>query len=201
MPTGSATWYCLCHGGDCDNHSGGACGDCYNDSYHIAWPYVYSDDSCGESQYVGGTVTGVRPGQIQLHSYDGNYTLQLSAISQIWKGAWDRNATIEAGDRIDASGTRRPGGYFDVERMWVNIVNLIGPVSNAREGTDSVQFTQRDRFRGPISVVIDRQTAVVSNAQKQMFAPGQLHLAQGKVLQTIGVRFKDGSVHATRVFS
>ncbi|MGH2459204.1 MAG: hypothetical protein ACRDIY_10090 [Chloroflexota bacterium] len=49
--TGNATYYCLCFGGSCDNGTGGACGDCNDGSYDIAWAYVYSDDSCDEVQH------------------------------------------------------------------------------------------------------------------------------------------------------
>lgn len=50
MTTGNATYYCSCYGGDCDSLTGGACEDCYDASFHIAWPYVFSDLSCGASQ-------------------------------------------------------------------------------------------------------------------------------------------------------
>ncbi len=85
--------------------------------------------------------------------------------------------------------------------MWVNIVNLIGPVSNLHEGTDALQLIQRDRFHGPLSVKIDRQTAIASSTGERLYAPGQLKLAQGNVIQIIGELLKDGSVRATRVFS
>lgn len=150
--------------------------------------------------YVGGTVLGVRPNQIQLRSISGTYILRLSASSQIWKGSWNAGATIDVGDRIDAQGTPQAGDYFDVERMWVNIVNLIGPVSNLREDADTLQLTQRDRFRGQMAVTIDRQTAITSKSGERLYVPGQLTLAQGETTQIIGVRQKDGSVRATRIF-
>lgn len=151
-------------------------------------------------KYLGGSVTGVAPGQVKLRSYDGEYVLRLTAGSQIWKGAWGNNAIIEVGDRIEAWGTRQDGGFFDVERMWVNIVNLIGPVSNIHEATDHLQLTQRDRFRGPLSVLIDSETLVVSNGAQQPYTPGQLHVTEGAAPQIIGLLLKDGSVRATRVF-
>lgn len=152
-------------------------------------------------KYVGGWVTGVQAGQIKLRSYDGDYVLQLSDSSQIWKGAWDRSASVEAGDRIDAWGTRQAGGRFDVERMWVNIVNLFGPVSNPRQATDGLHFTLRDRFRGSLSVLVDEHTTVVSAAGEHSYVPGQLHFTAGQSPQIIGLLLKDGSVRATRVFS
>ena len=152
-------------------------------------------------KYLGGWVIGVAPGQLKVRAYDGQYVAQISKDSEIWKGDWDKNATIEAGDRIEARGTRRDGWYFDVERMWVNIVNLIGPVSNIRETTEHLQLTQQDRFRGPLSVAVDRRTLIVSSGQEQLYAPGQLRLIPGQRPQIIGLLLKDGSVRATRVFA
>jgi len=46
--TGNATYYCLCFNGSCDNHTGGACGYCYDNEYDLAYPNTNGmDDSCG----------------------------------------------------------------------------------------------------------------------------------------------------------
>ncbi|MGH2459203.1 MAG: hypothetical protein ACRDIY_10085 [Chloroflexota bacterium] len=152
-------------------------------------------------KYLGGWVTGVAPGRVKVRSYDGEYILRLAANSQLWKGAWNSNSTVEVGDRVEAWGTRQVGGFFDVERMWVNIVNLIGPVSNIHETANQMQLSQRDRFRGLLSVTIDPQTIVVSNRTQRLYSPGQLRLTAGESAQIIGLLLKDVSVRATRVFA
>lgn len=151
--------------------------------------------------YVGGTVLGVRSRQIQLRSIRGTFILRLSSTSQVWKGSWNSGATIDVGDRIDARGTPQSGGYFDVERMWVNITNLIGPVSSFHESGDILQLTQRDRFVGPRAVTIDRQTTITAKSGERLYVPGEFPLAEGEVLQVIGLQLKDGSIRATRVFT
>lgn len=66
--TCNATYYCLCFGGSCNNGTGGACGACSDSAYHIAWGYVFSDDSCGAVQHGCNTwvsITDVCTGTVQ----------------------------------------------------------------------------------------------------------------------------------------
>jgi len=55
--TGNITYYCLCHGGACDNGTGGACADCIDNYDEIAWPNTNGiDESCGLVSHSCGDV-------------------------------------------------------------------------------------------------------------------------------------------------
>lgn len=151
--------------------------------------------------YLGGYASKVAPDNIQLRTYEGDYTLHLSGTTEIWKGKYDRSAVIEVGDRIEAWGQPRLGGHLDVERMWVNIVNLIGQISDIRQGPGVVYLTHQDRFRGPMSVVVDNSTLVPATAGEAPFAADRIALPEGRRLQIIGLLLKDGTVRATRILT
>jgi len=150
--------------------------------------------------HVGGTVEKIAPNLLAVKAYNGTFTLRLSGTSEVWKGKYDRNAIIDVGDRVEAWGQPQPGNNLDVERMWVNIVNLVGPISNVADNASTVALTCRDRHRGSLKVTIDQETLISNGTQEVRYTQGALSLQEGKQLQIIGLKLKDGSVRATRVF-
>ncbi len=152
------------------------------------------------ANHVGGTVEKIAPNLLAVKAYNGTFTLRLSTTSEVWKGKYDRNAIIDVGDRVEAWGQPQPGNNLDVERMWVNIVNLVGPISNIADNASTVALTCRDRHRGSLKVTIDQETLIPNGTQEVRYTQGVLSLQEGKQLQIIGLKLKDGSVRATRVF-
>ena len=86
--------------------------------------------------------------------------------------------------------------------MEVNIVNLRGAVVSVKEVSGGLDV-QLDEVREGKSylVHITSETLVVSKeGQEVPFAEAQLDLKVGDGVQIIGLKLKDGSVVATRMF-
>lgn len=152
-----------------------------------------------EPRYVRGNVLKATAGQVQLLSPWGQVTLLLSPTSQIWKGAWDRAAPIAIADEIKAWGQPQADATFAVERMWVNIVNLIGPISGATPIAGGVRVQQQDRHTGLHTVTIDARTMVEQDGRDRAYSSEVVQLREGQRWQTIGLQVANGSVQATRL--
>lgn len=153
-------------------------------------------------KYVAGEVVEVNENQIQLKTiHRGNVVLNLSPETAVWKGGWDRDLPIEIDDQIKAWGEPQGKEVFNVEKMWINIVNLLGTISNIRqESSKELQLHHHDSRRNKSHLVrIDYQTKVNQGDQERTFGDNPVDLRDGQFLQVVGLKLKDDSVLATRL--
>lgn len=154
-------------------------------------------------RFASGSVMEVNDKRILLtNPTRGTLVLHLSRTTAVWKGGWDSGRPIEVGDQVAAWGEPRAGGTeYDVEKMWVNIVNLQGRISNVRQGPSGPQFRLQDRYLGPQQVAMQSTTLINRpDGRETPFGADLVAPRDGQFLQVIGLRLKDGSVQATRVF-
>lgn len=153
---------------------------------------------------IDGTVVEVKDDYIVVdNSVRGLVTLRISPETRIWKGKWDSDLPIEVGDFFYGYGEPNENGtVYEMEQMEVNIVNLRGAVVSVKEVSGGLDV-QLDEVREGKSylVHITSETLVVSKeGQEVPFAEAQLDLKAGDGVQIIGLKLKDGSVVATRMF-
>lgn len=154
--------------------------------------------------YAGGNVVTVGENVITLKASPGSsrdtVELHLSASTQIWKGEWNPNAAIEVGDHVDAWGQPEGTNVLDVEKMWVNIVNLMGTISSIKQVQGGLLVQHQDSRTGAHTVIIDQRTIVDSQGSLEItYSNASVALHVGQLLQIIGLRLKDGTIRATRL--
>jgi hypothetical protein len=154
--------------------------------------------------YAGGIATAVSGGQITLSADPGSRSaslyLRLSTSTQIWEGDWNPGLPIEIGDHIDAWGNPRGQDVLDVEKMWVNIVNLMGTISDIRQVQGGLQLQHQDSRMGAHTVLVDQRTLVNRQANPEItYSAAAVSLDVGQFLQVIGLKLKDGTIKATRL--
>lgn len=141
-------------------------------------------------EYASGPAVAVDTDKLVIKTYDrGDVTLHLSSRTEVWENLYVKDIPIEVGDRITAWGPRRADGSHDVEKLWVNLVNLRGTMSNIKRGTSDLQFTLRDTRRGMFSIIIQQQASRVGNGPRE-----------NQPCQVVGRKLKDGSVLAVTVY-
>lgn len=153
---------------------------------------------------VSGVVTGIGAAEINVRAGRGAGVVVVEPATKVWKGDYDWGLPIEVGDSIKARGELKEDSdsfRLDAETVWINIVNLIGPVSNPRSSPSGLEFTLHDRHGRAFSLEIDGRTLVNRpNTPEQTFRVNPVNLADGQVVQVIGLDLRNGSVLARRVF-
>lgn len=95
---------------------------------------------------------------------------------------------------------RRADGSWDSDLLYVNIVNLFGPISKVEKNSDGVQFQIRVRNIGLATVKIDPRTEVADyEGRRETFSDNPIELKEGRSVRVIGRRLKDGSVLAATI--
>lgn len=139
-----------------------------------------------ERSLVSGRVVSVAPDQIVVRTADqGCATLPLS-LYEIWENLWVKDIPIEIGDDVTEAD---PG--HGVPRLYVNIVNLQGVVSNTRQEAGATFFdVWSEGSRNSVnSVRVEPQARVSGSGPRE-----------NQSVRVIGRGLKDGSVLATTVF-
>lgn len=104
---------------------------------------------------------------------------------------------VEVGDRVLALGVRRPDGSLDVEKLWVNPVNLMGPIEAvSREGA-GWRLRVKDRYLGSVEVRVDPRTEIGTGpGLVAPLAQRPVQWSVGQHIQVVGRRLRDGTVLA-----
>ena len=137
--------------------------------------------------YVAGPAMSVSLEEIVVAAFErGEVLLRLSPSTQAWDGLWVKDIPIDPGDWIAAWGERQADGSHDVEKLYVNIVNLQGIISNVEDGGDVIWFRHQDARQGAHEVKVDLRMVRIHR-----------ELQEGGRMQVIGRKLKDGSVVAT----
>lgn len=152
--------------------------------------------------FATGHAVQVGPDVILIETSErGKVALHLSPTTDIWESRWVKSIPIEVGDHIMAWGARRTDRAHDVEKLWVNLVNLQGTVSNVKKEMAGLTFHHHDSRQGAHIVKIDQRTLVaLRDSPKVTFASRPVDLAEGQFSQVIGRKVKDDSVLATDVY-
>lgn len=141
-----------------------------------------------ERSSVSGRAVSVAVDQVVVSAPDhGCVALQLSSY-EVWDNLWVKNIPIEVGDDIFASDT--PFG----PRLYVNIVNLMGIISNVKREGDLLTFDLEYGARygakgGKDRINVDGHARVSGSGPRE-----------GQGGQVVGRRLKDGSVVGVTVF-
>lgn len=152
-------------------------------------------------QYVTGPVTAIGQDWLRIKSaWSGDVVLHISQETELWKGDTSRRIPVEIGDWVKAWGPRRADGSHDVEKMWVNIINLQGIASQVEKGEKTAKFHHKDGRLGTHVVTADEQTFVVPHGEKETTYNRAIDIRDGQFVQVIGLELKDKTVRATRIF-
>lgn len=133
----------------------------------------------------------------------GDVTLRLTPETKVWKGDYNGTFPMAVGDHVDAWGQPHRGGkVIDVEKMWLNIVNLRGPIVNVEPVEGGLQLSHIDTRIGEHLIKLDGRTAVMlPEGEEKNFDPHIMHLTKGQGIQVIGLRLDDDTVLATRIWA
>lgn len=154
-------------------------------------------------KYVEGTVTAVAPDRITIAAVDGSSTiLHFTPSTEVWEGRWVARIPIEPNDQVIVWGTRQIDGSLSLEKIWVNLVNLIGKSSSIREDGSRIELICNDRYKGEVRVAITEDSFIADSqsATKRSFKDHRIKPTDGQLIQVIGRQSKDGLVLATDVY-
>lgn len=169
-------------------------------------PIAISAEDLMVSKYESGIIDSVSQNQIVLHNYKGVVTLHYSNDTLIWDGIdWVAKIGFEIGDRIIAWGKRNDDGSLTCEKLYINIVNFIGKVTEVVENQSSGDFTSSlvitERFHGEQKInfvpltIIDNGEIDRRNYKDFSFIP-----KKNETIQIIGRTMKDKTTLAVVVY-
>lgn len=139
--------------------------------------------------YVSGRVVSIAPDHIVVNTADKGDVEPNPSFYRIWDDLWVKDIPIEVGDEITAADTPTGGPV-----LYVNIVNLIGTISNVRREGDILLFDMEydvrySGERGFDTIEVDGRARVSGTEPRE-----------GQKGQVAGRRLKDGTVLGVTVF-
>ncbi len=139
--------------------------------------------------YVSGRVVLIAPDHIVVQTADKGDVVLYPAYYKVWNDLWVKDIPIEIGDEITAADTPTGGPV-----LYVNIVNLIGTISNVRREGDLLLFEMEYevRYTGKRSsntIKVEQRASVSGSGPRE-----------GQGGQVVGRRLKDGTVLGVTVF-
>ena len=153
---------------------------------------------------IGGTIIEIDGDSIIADSSKyGLVALYLSNETRIWKGEWDSKLPIEVGDFFYGYGEPgKDGTIWKMEQLEVNIVNLRGAIVSTEETPEGVILQLEGARENELyTVYVTSKTLLVSDEGQDIpFARARVDLESGNGVQIIGLKLKDGTVVATRIF-
>ena len=153
---------------------------------------------------IYGTVVEAKESHIVVNdSTRGLVTLHILPETRIWKGKWDSNLLIEVGDSLIGHGEpNEDGTIYEMEQVEINVISLRGAVLNVKKTSEGLDVQLNEVYTGESFLIhITSETLGVSEEGKEFpFIEAQIDLEPGDGVQIIGLKLKDGSVAATRVF-
>lgn len=154
-------------------------------------------------QFAAGNAVEVTPDRIVISTPDrGDVILHLSPNTESWEGRYVGDIPIVIGDDIRAWGPLRTETEHDVEKIWANLVNLRGTISDVVNEPGGLHFHHRDPRQGTHLVKLEPRTLIaVTDGPKIAFRDKGIHLREGQPVQVIGRKLRDGTVLATDVYA
>lgn len=184
---GAATPFATPTASEAANHS-------WTSNQPMATPYPAPDPltpaaSDNAQGYVSGRVISIAPDHLVVRTADKGDVKVYPAFYRIWDDLWVKDIPTEVGDEITALDAA-----FGGPQLYVNLVNLIGTISNVRQEADSVMFEMNNEVR----YTGQRSTDTVKVEQRaRVSGSGPRESQRGQV---VGRRLEDGSVLAVTVF-
>ncbi len=149
---------------------------------------------------LAGEVMKLSPDQIVLKKQDrAVVVLHLSPKTVVWSDLWVKSIPVQVGDHIYANVNRRPDQSFDVQNMWVNIVNLVGKISKVEKKASGLQISLENQLLGSMVVNIDPRMLVNRQGKETPYSVHPVELHQGDTVRIIGRQLHDGSAIATKL--
>ena len=149
---------------------------------------------------LSGQVVKVSPKEILLRQQERNdIVLHLLPTTDIWEGLWVKSIPIAVGDHIKAKVARRSNGVFEAQKIWVNVVNLVGDISKVEKKADGLLLNLQNRYLGSVVVAIDPRTEVTLKGKQVTFSTSSVELHAGEQVRIIGRRLRNGVVIATNL--
>lgn len=159
------------------------------------WAITHSDNTA-QLCYESGKVVKVDTNQLLMKTIDHHdVVLHLSPKTFVWKPLEAGNSPVAVDDTIRAVGAREADGSVNVTQLFVNMVMLIGPITDIKQEAGGFQLHLQDRSLGSVLVQTGQQTVV-----RQTLGGGALELHEGQLIRITGYRLKDGSVLAKQLF-
>lgn len=151
---------------------------------------------------VIGDVVDVGETSIVIATEQGQVTAFIGPETRYWKGEWDSQLPIEVGDSIVGYGEpNEEGTSFEMEQLEVNVANVRGPVTSVTRTTTGVDVVIAESYTGiPTLIHIGPDTLVMTESGEATFEKSPTEITVGDGFQIIGLRLKDGSILATRIF-
>ncbi|MCH8853764.1 MAG: hypothetical protein IID41_14095 [Planctomycetes bacterium] len=128
----------------------------------------------------------------------GRRVVELQGAS-IWKKDFVPSLPIEVGDIFTAWGEPQDDDSYVAEKIWFNIFNVRGVVSNIRSADGEASFDLTGG-RHDASIRADASALLNTEEAERMFDPADVPFSEGQGVQVIGVRTSDGMI-ATRIFA
>ncbi len=147
---------------------------------------------------VIGDVVDVGEANIVIATERGQVTAQLGPDTRYWKGEWDSQLPIEIGDSVVGYGEPdEEGTTFEMEQLEVNVANVRGPVTRVTRTATGVDIVVAESYTGiPTLIHIGPDTVVGETTYEK----SSLEIKVEDGFQIIGLRLKDGSILATRIY-
>lgn len=154
-------------------------------------------------KYESGIAQTIAPDHIVIKNYKGQVKLHISDETVVWDDIkWVGDLGCEIGDEVVAWGLRLSDNSLQCEKLYFNIVNFIGEVSEVNiinDGQSEIitQFVQHDRFRGrqlisivPFTLLDDGMTS------RKLFKERPVLPKNQETVQVIGRTMKNGTTLA-----
>lgn len=153
---------------------------------------------------VSGVVLEVRSDGLRIESGQrGEGLVRFTRDTIIWKGGYGSGLAVEVGDRVTVRGNvvSGPEGFtVQAERLWSNIVNLVGSARSMKSTPNGLVFEIDDRRKAIRQIEVVGQTSLAESGVESLFQDHPVFPSDGQQIQVVGLERKDGSVLATRLF-
>jgi uncharacterized protein DUF5666 len=169
--------------------------------YAVSTPPGFGVTVFNPSSFQEGRVVKLDGKTIRIATANEEVDLEVSPSTVIWDGiTWVANIPTEAGDFVTAWGVWNPDHSFAVQKLYINIVNLQGRVSNVSQGTGSGSFIIADQYGKTQRVIVAASSEIYEGAGSgSRYGEKPVLPQNGEDVQVIGREMKDGSVLAVNL--
>lgn len=163
--------------------------------------------------HIEGVIVVVERSEFRLRTTSddprGELVVHFNRTTPVWRAGFQpyhqwRGDAFQAGDRIVGWADLLSGSGVRARWLYVNLVNIEGPVVAVTTMGDQLQVQIRlvktfPRISGDRTVIIDHRT-VIGTTESDKYLPGHLVINAGDTVQVVGMENADGTISARRVF-
>jgi len=154
------------------------------------------------SSLVEGRVVRFDDKTIRIATEKEEVDLDISKTTVIWDSIiWIANIPTKTGDFVTAWGIWNPDHSFAVRKLYVNIVNLQGRVSNIAQGSKGASFDITDQYQKTEHVIVSSLTEIYesSSGDKSTYQENPKLPQNGEYVEVVGQKVGDESVLAVNI--